>query len=92
MDMIELNKKQIKELKRIYETLMLNKLQLSRTFLKVLLYSRKAFLGIGLLSPETVIAIAILKLYLGYKRVRCNVLQIIQAEEEIVETMSEQNK
>ena len=71
---------------------MLNKLELSKTFPKVLLYSRKAFLGVGLITPETVMAIAILKLYLGYKRIKRNAMTIIKVEEEIVETMSGQNK
>ena len=71
---IEINEKQIKELIRIYEILILTKLQLSKTFSKVVLYSRKAFLGIELLSPETIITTAILKLYLGYKRVKHNIL------------------
>ena len=71
---------------------MLNKLELSKTFPKVLLYSRKAFLGVGLITPETVMAIAILKLYLGYKRIKRNATTIIKVEEEIVQTMSSQNK
>ena len=71
---------------------MLNKLQLSKMFPKALLYSRKAFLGVGLIAPEIVTAIAILKLYLGYKRIKRNAITIIKAEEEIVEIISSQNK
>ena len=90
--MIKINKRQIKEIKRIYERPILTKLQLSKTFLKVLLYSRKAFLGVKLIVPEIVITIAILKLYLGYRRIKRNTMTIIKAEEEIVEIMSSQNK
>ena len=90
--MIKINERQIKEIKQIYEGPMINKLQLSTKFSKALLYSRKAFFGVGLIAPETIIAIAILKLYLGYRRIKRNVITIIKAEEEIVEMMSGQNK
>ena len=48
--------KQYKELKRIYETLMLVKLKLSKTFPRKLIYTWKEFLGLGLLQPEIVLA------------------------------------
>ena len=66
---IEINEKQIKELKRIYKVPILNKLRLSQNFSKTLLHARKSFLGVRLLVPEIVIAIALLKVYPGYKRV-----------------------
>ena len=74
---IEINDKQIKELKRIYKLLLFTKLKLSKTFPKGILYSRKLFLGVGLISPEIVIAISILKIYLEYKRVKRNISYII---------------
>ena len=61
---ISLNKKKYKELKRLYEEPILVKLKLSRKLLKDILYTQQSALGIGLISPETAIAIAILKLYI----------------------------
>ena len=65
---IELNKKQEDELRRIYEQPMLIKLGLSRKYPRTALYSRKSALGIGLMKPNTIIAILKLKSYIGNKR------------------------
>ena len=46
------------------------------------MYARKAFLGLGLLQPKTVLAMQIMKLHIGYKRVRRNVTEMIQMCEE----------
>ena len=48
-EIIEISQKQCKELKFIYETLMLMKLKLRKIFPKKLLYARKAFLRLDLL-------------------------------------------
>jgi len=67
---------------------MLIKLQLSKNFPKKLLYVRKAFLGIGLLYPKIVLVILAMKLYLGYRRVRWNVTNMIKTSEEYTESLS----
>ena len=89
---IEINEKQIKELKRINKILIITKLQLSKNFPKILLCARKSFLGLGLISPETVMEISILKVYLGYKRLKRNITRMIQIREEIVKSLSRLNK
>ena len=48
-EIIEISQKQYKELKHIYETPMLIKLKLNKTFSKKLLHARKVFLRLGLL-------------------------------------------
>ena len=53
---------------------MLIKLKLSKTFLKKLLYAQKLFLGIRLLQPHKVVIMLTAKLYLGYWRVKQNVI------------------
>ena len=64
---VELNQKQLSKIKRIYKGPMLDKLKLGQNFSKSLLYARKSFLGVGLIELETVLAIATLKAYIGYK-------------------------
>jgi len=64
---IELNKQQEDVLRKIYESPILTKLHLSIKFSKELLYIRKNTLGVGLISPNTALAIARLKLYLIYR-------------------------
>ena len=60
--------KQEKELRRIYEEPILIKLGLGRKFPRTALYSRKSVLGVGLMTPSTIIACLKLKLYVGNKR------------------------
>ena len=69
------------ELRRIYENRMKKKLQLSSKFLTQLLYSRKAALGIELLSPETVLNMLAIKTYVSYTRVKRNVTVMIKLNE-----------
>ena len=85
---VDLNGKQIKELKRIYEAPILAKLRLSKTFPKALLYTRKSFLGVGLIALEIAIMMEKIKVYLGYKRVYHNFTNILKIGEEIVESLS----
>jgi len=59
-DIITLNKQQCRELKRIYEEPILVKLKLSQKMPKDILYIHCSALGIGLITPETVVAIATL--------------------------------
>ena len=58
---IELNPKEVKELKQIYEEQMLIKLGLSKKFPRTALYTKKSALGVGIIKSETIIAILKLK-------------------------------
>ena len=62
---VELNKKQERELQRIYEEPLLIKLGLSRKFPRDILYSRKSTLGIRIMKPFIIIDTLKAKLYLG---------------------------
>ena len=66
--------------------LMLCKLRLSIKFLIQLLYVRKAWLGMGLIRPETVIAMLKLKVYISYTRIIQNVLALIKINEEMIDS------
>jgi len=59
----------------------LNKLGLSKKFLRDILYARKSALGIGLLKPTTIIAILAAKLYVGHMRKNNRISNIIQINE-----------
>jgi len=63
-----LNEKQELELKKLYEEPILMKLGFSRNFPRKVLYMRKSALGIGLMTPKTIIDIMKLKLYVGNVR------------------------
>ena len=79
---IELNDKQERELKRIYKEPILNKLGFSKKFPRNVLYARKSALGIGLMEPNTIIAMLKLKLYVGSKRGRGNSWESVKVQEE----------
>ena len=81
---VELNNKQIIELKRIYEMPIIKKFQLNRNFPKSLLYAWKLFLGLGLISLQTAIDILALKGYFGNKRVHRNVIIMIDINEQFI--------
>ena len=82
---IELNPREEKELKRIYEEPMLVKLGLSKKFLRIVLYTRKSALEVGLIQPSTIIAILKLKSYIGNKRKTGNAIKSINIQEEYQE-------
>ena len=82
---IELNSKEEKELKRIYEEPMLVKLGFSKKFPRIILYTRKSALGVGLMQPSTIIAILKLKSYIRNKRKQRNVTKSINIQEEYQE-------
>ena len=67
---MQISEKQCDELEKTHEVLILVKLQLSKTFPRKLMYARKSFLGLGLLPPETILAIQIIKLYIRYRCVK----------------------
>ena len=55
---------------------------LSEKFLRDILYARKSALGVGLMSPITIMNILALKLYAGYNRGETKVSKIIKINEE----------
>ena len=69
-------------LKNIYETVILNKMGLSQKFLLKALYARKLALGVGLMSPSTILNILALKLYVSHKRGETEVSKMIRINEE----------
>ena len=87
---IELNQKQEAELKRICEAPILRKIGLSSKFLKELIYARRSALGVGLITPNTVLAIATLKLCIRNKRMASKVDEMIQINEEYNHVLSGQ--
>ena len=64
---ISINSKQEEILKKIYELVILQKLRLSANFPRLVLYSRKSALRVGLIAPRTIINGSAMKLYLEYQ-------------------------
>ena len=62
---------------KIYKLVILKKLGFSKNFLYYILYTWKIVLGIGLFKLSVIIAILALKLYLGYKRMRLDLAELI---------------
>ena len=79
---IELNPKEVKELKKIYEEPMLIKLGFSKKFPRTAFYTRKSTLGVGIMKSETIIAILKLKQYIGNMRKLGNAGKLIRVQEE----------
>ena len=77
-----LNLKQVNILKKIYEPVILRKMGLSEKFPRSVLYSRKSALGVGLMSPDTIISSLALKLYTGHNRYKSELSKIIRINEE----------
>ena len=71
-NIVKLNKEQEYVLMKIYETLLLKKLQLEQNFPRKMLFTRQSTLGIGLVKPQTIIAIAAIKQYIDCTRVQNN--------------------
>ena len=69
-------------LKKIYEPIILRKLELSENFPRAVLYSRKTALGVGLIVPRIIIDVLALKLYLGYQKVEDRISLLIQIIED----------
>ena len=63
---VEINERQEKYLQSFYEITILNKLRLSKKFLRRILYVRRNMIGIGLIYPKTAINTLATKLYIGY--------------------------
>jgi len=81
---IEFNAAQETELKRLYEEPLLVKLGLSRKFPRVVLYSRKSALGVGIMMPNTILAILKAKLYIGNIRIKKETYNDIKLHEELM--------
>ena len=80
----ELNNKQNKEIKKIYESVIASKLKLGSKFPQNLLYIQWTVIGIGLLQLSTVIAILAVRQCVGNLRLNKNVGQMIAHAEEII--------
>jgi len=63
---------------------MVQKLNIGATFLRWLLYARRTTIGVGLLQPHGIVAVAILKQYIGNTRIIRNVEQIIVTTKELI--------
>lgn len=72
------------ELRRIYKGPLLVKLGFSKTYPRNTLYSRKSALGLGLMTLRTIIEILKLKMYIRTERIKGNVSEAIQAQEDMV--------
>jgi len=81
---ININKTRWNEICKVYEATMTKKLNLSMTFPRKLLYTHRTAIGIGLLQPHTIVAIAILKQYIGNLRTMRNIRKIIVANKELI--------
>ena len=81
---MHLSSKQNKELKVIYEEAICTKLGFGSKFPRAVLYSNRNSIGIGLITPETVIAMLATKLYIGNKRVQTKVGHIIEIIDNII--------
>jgi len=79
-----LDPKEELELKRIYERPLLTKLGFSVTFPRYAMYARKSALGLGLMTPRTMIEMLKLKLYIGAKRLKKNAGDAVQAQIDMV--------
>ena len=88
---VELNDKQEKELRRIYEEPMLRKLGLSVKFPRTALYSRRSALGVGLILPSTLIAMLKIKLYIGNIRKLGHATDSIKMQEDYQEIEAGRN-
>ena len=89
---ITLTERQIEALKKLYEGPILEKLRLTKKFPRDVMYISKEGLGLGLLSPETCLAVQQLKLYFGNNRVNGNTNQMIRANEAYTQVMCGRNK
>ena len=83
--------KEDSELRQIYEALILLKLGFSKNFSRTALCTRRSALKIGLMTPQTIIEILKLKLYIGNKRKKGNVYKVVKVQEDITSVKVGQN-
>ena len=88
---VQLHTKEENELKRIYEAILLSKLRFRKKFPRTALYSRKCALGIGLMTPSTIIDILKLKMHVGNKQKKRNVVDAVSAQENMQKEEARQN-
>jgi len=82
---VELYPREEQELKRIYKTPLLQKLELSKKFPHAVMYARKSALELGIMAPSTILAMLELKLYIGNKRINGNAGEAIVVQKEFLE-------
>ena len=75
---------QEKELMKLSENVLIKKMGLSKKFPRKLLYARWNSIGVGIIQPNTAIAMNKIRLYLGNTRLNSNAGQMILPLEEIV--------
>ena len=76
-------------MKRLYEESLLIKLGLSKNFPRQVLYSRKSALGIGIITPSTIINMLKAKLYIGNVRREGVAKEAIDLQEEYLRVEAE---
>ena len=72
-------------LMKVCKITILKKLGFSKKFPRKVLHSCKIALGIGLIKLSTIIVALVLKLYIGYKRMKSNISKMIDTNKEIVQ-------
>ena len=77
-----LNEKEENELRRLHEAPMLNKLGLRSTFPRDMMHVSRDMLGLGLVLPTTMIAIQVIRMCFGNKRIKSNAARMIKVLEE----------
>ena len=82
---MSITKVQEQTLMKVYETTILKKLEFSKKFLQRALHGRKTALGIRLLKLSMIIDILVAKLYISHKRMKSNIVIIIDMNEEIAQ-------
>ena len=83
---VSITDKQEKEPKTIYETPLLNKLQLREKFPRKVLYTRCTVMGVGIIQPKTAIAMAMLRLYFQNIRTKSSIGKMILTLKELMES------
>ena len=81
---VELTNKQEEELKIMYEEPLLTKLGLSRKFPRNVLHNRKSALGVGIMTPKTIIDFLKAKTYLGNIRRRRETCKAMLNQQELM--------
>ena len=79
---ISITSKREELLKKIYEPIILRKLELSINLPRAVLYPRKTALSTGLLAPRTIIDTLVIKLCIGYQRLNGRISRTIQIIED----------
>ena len=81
---IKLTSIQRTKLYKLYEKIIVKKLRLEETFLRYVLYTRQNVVEIGLIKPETAIAMLKVKLYIRNIRSNTRITNLIKVNKEKV--------